>query len=138
MDPPVPELQPRTAQRSLLRRVQELPLRAAAASSTASGTASADDAGTLHIAWTADSQTLDVQTTSADYGIPMNVYDRLFEIKLNDDGSTQLVNSLVKDYTVSDDGLTYQFTLRDDVKFSDGTPLTANDVASLSHSSAGP
>ena len=93
------------------------------------GTASADDAGTLHIAWTADAQTLDVQTTSADYGIPMNVYDRLFEIKLNDDGSTQLVNSLVKDYTVSDDGLTYNFTLRDDVKFSDGTPLTANDVA---------
>ena len=101
----------------------------AAAASTTSGTASADDAGTLHIAWTADAQTLDVQTTSADYGIPMNVYDRLFEIKLNDDGSTQLVNSLVKDYTVSDDGLTYNFTLRDDVKFSDGTPLTANDVA---------
>ena len=69
----------------------------AAAASTTSGTASADDAGTLHIAWTADAQTLDVQTTSADYGIPMNVYDRLFEIKLNDDGSTQLVKSLVKD-----------------------------------------
>lgn len=102
---------------------------AAAASTASAGTASTDDAGTLHIAWTADVQTLDVQTTSADYEIPMNVYDRLFEIKLNDDGSTQLVNSLVKDYTVSDDGLTYNFTLRDDVKFSDGTPLTADDVA---------
>lgn len=32
-------------------------------------------------------------------------------------------------YTVSDDGLTYTYTLRDDVKFSDGEPLTADDVA---------
>ncbi len=87
-----------------------------------------DDAGTLRLAWTSDIQTLDVQTTSANYMIPMNVFDRLFEIKLNDDGSTELVPSLVKEYTVSDDGLTYNFTLRDDVKFSDGTPLTASDV----------
>lgn len=99
--------------------------------SAAAGTqaaATGDDAGTLHLAWTSDIQTLDVQTTSANYMIPMNVFDRLFEIKLNDDGSTELVPSLVKDYTVSDDGLTYEFTLRDDVKFSDGTPLTASDV----------
>ena len=86
------------------------------------------EAGTLRLAWTSDIQTVDVQTTSANYMIPMNVYDRLFEIQLNDDGSTELVPSLVKEYTVSDDGLTYSFTLRDDVKFSDGTPLTAKDV----------
>lgn len=90
--------------------------------------AAGNEAGTLHLAWTADIQTLDVQTTSANYMIPMNVFDRLFEIKLNDDGSTELVPSLVKEYTVSDDGLTYHFTLRDDVKFSDGTTLTAGDV----------
>ncbi len=96
---------------------------AAAPSSSASA-----DTGTLRLAWTSDIQTLDVQTTSANYMIPMNVFDRLFEIQLNDDGTTELVPSLVKEYTVSDDGLTYQFTLRDDVKFSDGTPLTASDV----------
>ena len=99
-----------------------------AAAAGTQAAASGDDAGTLHLAWTSDIQTLDVQTTSANYMIPMNVFDRLFEIKLNDDGSTELVPSLVKDYTVSDDGLTYEFTLRDDVKFSDGTPLTASDV----------
>lgn len=99
---------------------------AAAADTTAA--ASSDGDRTLHAAWTADIQTLDVQTTSADYMIPMNIYDRLFEIRLLDDGSTELVPSLVSDYTVSDDGLTYDFTLRDDVKFSDGTPLTASDV----------
>ncbi len=99
-----------------------------ASSEAASSTSASADAGTLRLAWTSDIQTLDVQTTSANYMIPMNVFDRLFEIQLNDDGTTELVPSLVKEYTVSDDGLTYQFTLRDDVKFSDGTPLTASDV----------
>ncbi len=101
---------------------------AAGSEATASSTSTSADAGTLRLAWTSDIQTLDVQTTSANYMIPMNVFDRLFEIQLNDDGSTELVPSLVKEYTVSDDGLTYQFTLRDDVKFSDGTTLTASDV----------
>ncbi len=99
-----------------------------ASSEAASSTSASADAGTLRLAWTSDIQTLDVQTTSANYMIPMNVFDRLFEIQLNDDGTTELVPSLVKEYTVSADGLTYQFTLRDDVKFSDGTPLTASDV----------
>ena len=102
---------------------------AEAAETTASTSSdSSAEAGTLRLAWTSDIQTLDVQTTSANYMIPMNVFDRLFEIQLNDDGSTELVPSLVTDYTVSDDGLSYQFTLRDDVKFSDGTQLTASDV----------
>ncbi len=83
----------------------------------------------LHVAWNADMQTMDVDKTSVDYSVPENIFDRLFEIRLNEDGSTELVNSLVTEYTVSEDGLTYFFTLRDDVLFSDGTPLTASDVA---------
>ena len=35
---------------------------------------------------------------------------------------------LATDYTLSPDKLTWTFTLRDGVKFSDGTPLTADDV----------
>ncbi|WP_136682811.1 ABC transporter substrate-binding protein [Falsirhodobacter xinxiangensis] len=35
---------------------------------------------------------------------------------------------LAKAHTVSDDGLTYTFTLRDDVTFTDGQPLTAEAV----------
>jgi peptide/nickel transport system substrate-binding protein len=36
---------------------------------------------------------------------------------------------LARDWTVSEDGLTFVFTLRDSATFSDGTPLTAEDVA---------
>ncbi len=38
-------------------------------------------------------------------------------------------NDLATGYTCSDDGLTWTFTIRDDVRFSDGEPLTARDVA---------
>ena len=36
---------------------------------------------------------------------------------------------IAKDWTVSDDGLTIVFNLRENVRFSDGVPLTAEDVA---------
>ncbi len=39
-----------------------------------------------------------------------------------------LVPVLAKSYIVSPDGKTYQFTLRDNAKFSDGTSVTADDV----------
>ena len=32
------------------------------------------------------------------------------------------------EYTVSDDGLTYTFVLQDDLKWSDGEPITADDI----------
>lgn len=47
-------------------------------------------------------------------------------LKINKDIEAE--PDLATDYKVSDDGLTYTFTLRDDVKFSDGEPVTAKDV----------
>ena len=41
----------------------------------------------------------------------------------------EFVNDLATSYECSDDGLTWTFTIRDDVKFTDGEPLTARDVA---------
>ena len=38
-------------------------------------------------------------------------------------------NDLATDYSVSEDGLIWTFHIRDDVKFTDGEPLTASDVA---------
>ena len=48
---------------------------------------------------------------------------------LKRDADLNIVNDLATDYTVSDDGLTWTVTIRDDVVFADGEPLTAADVA---------
>jgi len=47
-------------------------------------------------------------------------------MKVGENGT--LIPDLAKDYKVSDDGLTYTFTLKDKLYFHDGTPLTASDV----------
>ena len=47
---------------------------------------------------------------------------------MGEDGKGNLVPVLATSYTVSPDGKTYTFTLRADAKFSDGTPVTADDV----------
>lgn len=44
------------------------------------------------------------------------------------DADLNIVNDLATDWTVSDDGLTHTVTIRDDVTFTDGQPLTADDV----------
>lgn len=48
---------------------------------------------------------------------------------LRRDENLNIVNDLATDYTVSEDGLTWTVTIRDDAVFSDGEPLTAADVA---------
>lgn len=47
---------------------------------------------------------------------------------LKRDLDLNIVNDLAKDYKISDDKLTYTVTLKDGLKFSDGTDLTADDV----------
>jgi len=50
------------------------------------------------------------------------------------DGDLNVIPDLAEGWTVSDDGLTYTFTLREDSQFSDGSPITADDVVwSLTH-----
>lgn len=39
-----------------------------------------------------------------------------------------LIPDLAESYTVSDDGKTYSFVLKDGIKFQDGTPITTSDV----------
>lgn len=48
---------------------------------------------------------------------------------LRRDEKLNLVNDLAESYTVSDDRLLWTVTIRRDAKFSDGSPLTAEDVA---------
>lgn len=52
----------------------------------------------------------------------------LYESLLRYDGDLNIQPNLAETYTVSPDGLTITFTLRGDVYWQDGTPLTAQDV----------
>lgn len=45
------------------------------------------------------------------------------------DSKANLINDLATNYSVSSDGLKWTVKIRDDVKFHDGVPLTAEDVA---------
>ncbi len=73
-------------------------------------------------------KTLDIQKTNADYFIPLQIYDRLVEVEVNEAGETEIVPSLAESWDISDDGLTYTFHLRQGVKFHNGEELKADDV----------
>lgn len=45
------------------------------------------------------------------------------------DSNANLINDLATNYTASEDGLTWTVKIRNNVKFHDGVPLTAEDVA---------
>ena len=98
-------------------------------SGTANGSSSsvASEDGLLRTAVLYDISTMDVTQTTDDYMIPMNIFDRLFETRTVD-GTAQVVKSLCEDYSVSEDGLKYDFVLKSGIVFSNGSALTASDV----------
>jgi peptide/nickel transport system substrate-binding protein len=91
-----------------------------------SGPAPSD--GTLSLGLVLEPESLDFTTTSG-AAIPQILLDNVYETLVTQaqDGSIQ--PGLAKSWTVSDDGKTYDFTLRSGVTFSDGTPFTADDAA---------
>ncbi len=80
----------------------------------------------LRIGWPGNPDTLNPGTAllSEAYTIFEVVYDSMYDLEL--DGTYKL--SLAESAKVSDDGLVWTFKIRDDVKFHDGQPLTAEDV----------
>jgi peptide/nickel transport system substrate-binding protein len=58
------------------------------------------------------------------------LFEELVEIDLE---TLKPAPNIAKDWQISDDATQYTFNLRDDVKFSDGQPLTANDVSFTLH-----
>jgi peptide/nickel transport system substrate-binding protein len=73
----------------------------------------------------------DINTTDPDRvssGGDWNVLANVFESLYGRDASGQLTPELATAYTVSADGLVYDFTLREGVTFQNGDPLTADDV----------
>jgi ABC-type oligopeptide transport system substrate-binding subunit len=70
-----------------------------------------------------DPQTLDparAQDTHA-----FNVLTDLYEGLLGIDASGRIITAAAADWTVSEDGLVYRFELREDARWSDGTPVEA-------------
>lgn len=64
------------------------------------------------------------------WGAGEHVHEPLIQSTLiATDNNLAFVNDLATDYGCSEDGLTWTFHIREDVMFTDGVPLTAEDVA---------
>jgi len=89
--------------------------------------AAATQGGKLVFARYADSLLLDpvYNDANVDIWVLTNLYDTLF---LPTDDGKDVQPGLATAWQAADDGLTYTITLRQGVKFADGTPLTADDV----------
>ena len=80
----------------------------------------------LVVAQSSDVLTLDpsVDTSPISLNVFKNIYDQLTNIAA--DGSVQ--PQLAKSWKASDDATVWTFQIRDDVKFTDGAPLTVDDI----------
>ena len=83
--------------------------------------------GAAIVTFNNDLTTLDPQVGYdwQNWSVIKSIFDGLMDYK---PGTTELEPDLAESYTVSDDGLTYTFKLRDGVKFHNGRVMTAADV----------
>ncbi len=83
--------------------------------------------GAATITFNNDLTTLDPQVGYdwQNWSVIKSIFDGLMDYK---PGTTDLEPDLAESYTVSDDGLTYTFKLRDGVKFHNGRLMTSADV----------
>lgn len=118
--------------KTLYRRSRRGPSRLASFAAVAmialSGAAAAQTPpNVLVVGQIAEPKSLDPHTVTAvnDFRILMNLYEGLVRYK---DGTLEVEPALAESWTISDDGLTYTFTLREGVTFHDGSPLDAEAV----------
>ena len=83
--------------------------------------------GAAVVTFNNDLTTLDPQVGYdwQNWSVIKSIFDGLMDYK---PGTTELEPDLAQNYTVSDDGLTYTFKLRDGVKFHNGRVMTSADV----------
>lgn len=72
-----------------------------------------------------EADTLDPGITNNTFASPYLV--NTFEGLVTYDKDNNIVPGLAKDWRISSDGLVYTFNLRDNLKWSDGSPLTSKD-----------
>lgn len=106
-----------------------LALAAGAAFALPGGALAATPKDTLVVAWAFDDIiTMDPgESFEISAGEIMgNCYDRLVRLDLDD--MSKVVPDLAKSWTLSDDGKTFTFEMKDGIKFASGNPVTAADV----------
>ena len=83
--------------------------------------------GEMIVTYNSDVSTLDpaIGYDWQNWSIIKSLFDGLMDYA---PGTTELVPDLAETYTISDDGLTYTFTLRDGVTFHNGRALTSADI----------
>jgi ABC-type transport system substrate-binding protein len=115
---------------NMMRRSALSPVALAVAGLLAPLPLMADDAangGSMIVTYKDDVSTLDpaIGYDWQNWSMIKSLFDGLMDYK---PGTTELVNDLAESYTLSDDGLTYTFVLRDGVTFHNGRAMTADDV----------
>ncbi|MBA2666136.1 MAG: ABC transporter substrate-binding protein [Trueperaceae bacterium] len=83
--------------------------------------------GSVTVAIVADPPGWD-PSASTSQEIPRVVYHNVFEGLVRFDSAGEIVPALATDWSVSDDGLEWTFTLRSGVSFHDGSDFTVDDV----------
>jgi peptide/nickel transport system substrate-binding protein len=85
--------------------------------------------GSITYARQAETQTLDplhIRNGNGDIFADGLIYQGL--VQYDPTGKTDIIGGVAESWTVSPDGLTYTFKLRPGIKFSNGQPVTADDV----------
>ncbi|MFC4005185.1 ABC transporter substrate-binding protein [Prauserella oleivorans] len=85
------------------------------------------DESTLAVGFTAEPQNFDFTTTDG-AAIPQALLYNVYETLVKVDERGEIVPLLAESWTISDDRRVYDFRLRQGVRFSNGSPFTAEDV----------
>lgn len=86
---------------------------------------SAASAAPLDVRLWAQPQTFDLQLQGGEFQDA--IFGDLYEGLVTDAADGSIIAGQAASWTVSPDGLTYTFTLRDDARWTDGTPVVAGD-----------
>lgn len=95
--------------------------------SSAGSKAAADPNATVNVRLVLEPGNLDIRQT-AGAALDQILIDNVYQGLVSRTAQQKIVPALASDWTVSPDGLTYTFTLREGVTFDDGQALTPEDV----------
>jgi peptide/nickel transport system substrate-binding protein len=95
--------------------------------SAPSETGKPDPDGALSVGLVLEPENLDIRHTSG-AALEQVLVDNIYQGLVTRTEDNEIIPALATDYTVSEDGLTYTFTLNEGVTFHHGEPLTVDDV----------